>query len=108
MKKKARAERESTPTLESLRRRRIDPKHRVAPGESKIRVTLWIDADVVREFKRRAEPPGSPKYQTLMNAALREVSFGASKDSSSLINDEKFIAAVARKVKAITERKKAG
>jgi uncharacterized protein (DUF4415 family) len=107
MKKKARIEKESTPTLENLRRRRIVPKHRVAPGEAKIRVTLWIDADVVREFKGRAEDPGSPKYQTLMNTALRAAAFGESKDSSSLVNNNEFIKAVARKVQAMTARKRA-
>lgn len=104
-KAKAKAERESTPTLESLRRRRIEPKHRVTPGESKIRVTLWIDADVVREFKQQAETLGSPKYQTLMNAALRTAAFSESSSNGALINNDEFIAAVAKKVKAIARQK---
>jgi uncharacterized protein (DUF4415 family) len=108
MKKKARIEKESTPTLESLRRQRISQKHRVAPGESKIRVTLWVDADVVRKFKNRAEEPGSPKYQTLMNTALRATAFGESQDSSSLAHNDEFIKAVARKVQVMTARQKAG
>lgn len=85
--------------LASLRSRRIAPKHRTVPTESKIRVTMWVDADVVRAFQERASEPGTPAYQTQINTVLREFIFG--KPSLSLVNDENFIKAVAEKVKAL-------
>jgi uncharacterized protein (DUF4415 family) len=49
------------------------------PKNHKVRITSFIDGDILVELKARAEQHGT-KYQTLLNQLLRQ----ALKDSSSL------------------------
>ncbi len=49
------------------------------PKNHKVRITSFIDGDVLLELKKRAEQQGT-KYQTLLNQLLRE----ALKDSQSM------------------------
>jgi len=42
---------------------------------NKIRITMWVDEDVVATFRARAAKEGSG-YQTEMNRALREAASG--------------------------------
>ena len=49
------------------------------PKNHKVRITSFIDGDVLAELKARAEQQGT-KYQTLLNQLLRQ----ALKDSASL------------------------
>lgn len=44
----------------------------VAPSTGKTRITIMLDNDVLAYFRERAETGGTG-YQTLVNAALREV-----------------------------------
>jgi hypothetical protein len=76
------------------------------PGEvtlkdAKVRVTIYLDADVLSYFKDRAELPNAAPYQTQINNELRHVMEGDSGTErySDLINDERFIKAVAEKVR---------
>lgn len=41
-------------------------------GVRKVRVNIWLDDDVVAEFKTRAEQPNAAPYQTQINQSLRE------------------------------------
>jgi uncharacterized protein (DUF4415 family) len=87
--------------------RRVDPKRLAKPEDLerqniKLIITARIDADVVDFFKRRAGKPGASGYQTQINDALRafmeqQVSGG---DYATLLEDDKFIEAVAAKVRA--------
>jgi uncharacterized protein (DUF4415 family) len=43
----------------------------VIPQTGKTRITIWIDDDVLEEFRERADEAGHG-YQTMMNQALRE------------------------------------
>jgi uncharacterized protein (DUF4415 family) len=43
----------------------------VVPQKGKSRITIYIDADVLDEFRARADAAGRG-YQTMMNDALRE------------------------------------
>ena len=43
----------------------------VIPQKGKTRITIYIDDDVLEEFRNRADEAGSG-YQTMMNEALRE------------------------------------
>ena len=69
---------------------------------SKVRVTLDLDLDVYNYFQERSATPHSASYQTQINAELRRVmktdNQGAS-NYAELLNDERFIAAVAARVK---------
>lgn len=44
------------------------------PKNHKLRVTTWIDGDIILELKKRADK-SKGKYQTLMNDILREYLF---------------------------------
>jgi uncharacterized protein (DUF4415 family) len=39
----------------------------------KVRVTLYLDGDVVEYFKRRASEPNAAPYQTQINGELRRI-----------------------------------
>lgn len=41
-------------------------------GVRKVRVNIWLDDDVVAEFKARASEPNTAPYQTQINQTLRE------------------------------------
>jgi len=81
-------------------------RHIAKPGETdlrncKVRVTMYLDADIVEHFKQRAATPNAAPYQTQINNALREFverNEGVS-EYSRLLADERFITAVAERVK---------
>jgi len=45
----------------------------VKPREAKVKISLYIDGDVLEYFRRRAEPPHAAPYQTQINNELRRV-----------------------------------
>jgi uncharacterized protein (DUF4415 family) len=53
---------------------RFNPKNweRLPRGVRKVRVNIWLDDDVVAEFKARAQHTNAAPYQTQINQALRE------------------------------------
>jgi uncharacterized protein (DUF4415 family) len=85
-----------------------EKRHLARPGETeprncKVRVSIYLDADVIHFFKQRAARPGALPYQTQINTALREKIEDAGDLSvlppiDALVNDARFIDAVARRV----------
>ena len=71
---------------------------KTAPAPKKVRVSTYLDEDVLQFFKRRARRPGAPRYQTQINAELRLVMEREGKPYGGLLDDEQFIAAVAERV----------
>ena len=53
------------------------PSDAFEPKNVKERVTMFVDQDVVNEFRKWASEMAGGKYQTLMNQALRRFTFGA-------------------------------
>ena len=53
------------------------PDDAFEPKNVKERVTMFVDQDVVNEFRKWAGEIAGGKYQTLMNQALRRFAFGA-------------------------------
>lgn len=45
------------------------------PENIKVRINTYIDSDILRELKKKAEKSGL-KYQTLLNQTLRNALFG--------------------------------
>lgn len=43
------------------------------PRNTKVRVSIYLDLDVLNFFKALAEKPGALPYQTQVNAALRDI-----------------------------------
>lgn len=90
--------------------KRIPRRHRTKPGEvslseCKVRVTMYVDGDVLEYFKRRAAAPHAAPYQTQINNELRAVMERDQGDPfSSLVNDERFINAIAERLDKLRNR----
>ncbi|HEX7314484.1 MAG TPA: BrnA antitoxin family protein [Pyrinomonadaceae bacterium] len=106
MKSKTKVEAEEEYNPERMQRlprgsfRERHPDYDPATAEKKVRVTIYLDADLLDYFKRRAAAPNAAPYQTQINSELRAVmerSGGAPYDA--LLSDERFIEAVAEKVR---------
>ena len=52
---------------------RVDRRKIVPRKESKARINIFIDLDIIDHFRNRAEQPNAAPYQTQMNAELRKV-----------------------------------
>ncbi len=96
-------------TFHPERMRRVPPakRHRASRQETalhncKVRVTMYLDADVVEYFKQRAAGSNAAPYQTQINSALRRflADAGPADDYSRLLQDERFLKAVAERVRA--------
>ena len=67
--------------------------------QTKVRITIMLDLDVLNFFKARAAKPGAGPYQTQINTALREYIEGqkaSGKDKGPA--DERFISRLAERV----------
>jgi uncharacterized protein (DUF4415 family) len=90
--------------------RRIPRRHQTKPGEvtlsdCKVRVTMYVDGDVLEYFKRRAAQSHAAPYQTQINNELRAIMERDQGDPfSSLVNDERFISAVAERLQKRRKR----
>jgi len=68
----------------------------------KVKVTMYIDADVLEYFKLRAEQPNAAPYQTQINNELRKVMENSSADvKDSLLNNKRFLKALKKKLETI-------
>ena len=83
-------------------KKRIARPEDLEPRNIKLIITVRIDSDIVDFFKKRADKPGAPGYQTQMNDALRafmERSHHLPMEAATLLENETFIKAVADKVR---------
>ncbi len=56
----------------------IPSRFRAKPGATdlkncKVKVSMYVDADILEYFKKRAEQPNAAPYQTQINSELRKV-----------------------------------
>ena len=102
-----RTEKDTEVTSERARQhglKRIPRRHQTQPGEvslrdCKVRVTMYVDGDVLEYFRSRTAQPHAAPYQTQINNELRAVMERDQGDPfSSLVNDERFINAVAERL----------
>lgn len=86
--------------LRRIPRRHLTEPDEVKLSECKVRVTMYLDADVLEHFKNRATHAHAAPYQTQINSELRAVMERATNGApySSLVEDDRFIAAVAKRV----------
>ena len=83
------------------RTRKIDPR------EAKIKMTMFIDYDVLQHFKNRAEKPNAAPYQTQINQELRAImerdltieNEKLDEVAEKLVNNIAFINAISEKLK---------
>lgn len=82
---------------------------RVKPGETdtkncKVKITMYIDADILEYFKNRAIQPNAAPYQTQINSELRKVTENGSGKVTSindLLKNEKFLKALKKKLATV-------
>ncbi len=106
MKSKTKVEAEEEYSPERMKRlprgsfRERHPDYDPTTVEKKVRVTIYLDADVLEYFKGRAARPNAAPYQTQINAELRSVmERGGDAPYAALLGDERFIEAVAERVR---------
>ena len=73
--------------------------------ESKVKVSMYVDSDVLNYFKNRAEQPNAAPYQTQINSELRRVMENGSGDiegfDKDLLNNKKFLKALKEKLETV-------
>lgn len=71
----------------------------------KVKVSIYLDGDVVTYFRERAEQPNAAPYQTQINNELRKIMESGSADAQTLekamLNDKKFLKALKEKLEAV-------
>src|SRR5215510_4324736 len=77
-------------------------KHMPPPDQldrhTKVRITIFIDNDILKFFKARAAKRGKPPYQTQMNQALREYMEGSGPPGTGGLSDHRLISHLAERV----------
>jgi uncharacterized protein (DUF4415 family) len=71
----------------------------------KIKITAYLDADVLEYFKKRAEQPNAAPYQTQINNELRKIMENGSSETPKverdILNDKKFLKTLKRKLETV-------
>ena len=90
-----------TPKFKRVPPDRVATSEDVRPENVKVRITMYVDLDVLNHFKQMAQSPESAGYQTLMNAALREAAAARGNDwtvEDGLLANEAFLEELSRRV----------
>lgn len=77
------------------------------PKESKMRINICLDAEIVHHFRQRAESPHSAPYQTQINSELRAImerdraqeKTEIDATAKKLLEDDDFLKALSEKLK---------
>jgi uncharacterized protein (DUF4415 family) len=90
---------------------RVAKLSEIAPSNRKVKITMYLDADVLEHFKSRAAGPQAAPYQTQINAELRAVMEReqAAQPADAyriLLEDEQFLAALAAKLQAFKPKRR--
>jgi uncharacterized protein (DUF4415 family) len=73
---------------------------------TKVRISILIDLDVLNFFKERASKAGAPAYQTQINHVLRtEMEGKEAVEAKTLAQDDRFIRAVAKRVRELSAKR---
>ncbi len=80
--------------------------------DAKVKISIYLDKDILNHFRARADKPDAAPYQTQINNALREIMeqdlttcSSEATQASALIHDTRFIAAVAKEVTTRLKRR---
>lgn len=88
----------------------IRSQFRPKPGETdlkncKVKVSMYVDADILKYFKERAEQPNAAPYQTQINGELRKVMENGAVETATverdILNDKKFLKALKKKLETV-------
>ncbi len=70
----------------------------------KVKISLYIDGDILEYFRQRAEPPHAAPYQTQINNELRKVMEGSQENGNlenDILNNEEFLRALKEKLATV-------
>ncbi len=81
---------------------------KINPAEAKIKTTVFIAADVLQHFRRRAEQPNAASFETQINQELRRAMERDLEDEKNsleavaekLLSNPNFLQAISEKLKA--------
>jgi uncharacterized protein (DUF4415 family) len=81
---------------------------KINPREAKIKMTMFIDYDILQHFRSRADKPNAAPYQTQINQELRaamerdlaEEENKLDEVAKKLLSNPKFLEAISEKLKA--------
>jgi uncharacterized protein (DUF4415 family) len=82
----------------------MPPRDQLA-RHTKVRITIFLDLDILNFFKARAVRRGQPPYQTQINQALREYIEGSRPPTKGSRNERRLIGHLAEQVAKYTARK---
>ena len=80
----------------------------INPREAKIKMTMFIDGDILQHFKKRAETSNAAPYQTQINQELRAImerdlaneQEKLDEVAEKLVNNPRFLNAISERLKA--------
>jgi uncharacterized protein (DUF4415 family) len=70
----------------------------------KVKISLYVDSDVLEYFKRRADAPHAAPYQTQINNELRRVMENSQENGNlenDILNNEEFLRALKEKLETV-------
>lgn len=77
----------------------------VKPGDAKVKISMYLDGDIVEYFRKRAENPNAAPYQTQINNELRKVmendTYEKNEVQEKLLNNEEFLRALKKKLETV-------
>lgn len=80
-------------------------KRIIKPEDAKVKVTLYVDGDILQHFRHRAAEPNSAPYQTQMNNELRAAMERDTQEKSGfeneMLSNEVFLRALKEKLATV-------
>lgn len=73
--------------LDALDSDRDKPIEEIDQSQVKVAISIKLDGDVLNELRKRAREDGNGKYQTYLNALLRQTLFGT---KSKMVTRKEF------------------
>jgi uncharacterized protein (DUF4415 family) len=71
----------------------------------KVKISMYLDADIVQYFRTRADVPNAAPYQTQINNELRRIMKNDSREIQSIeddiLNNEEFLRALKAKLETV-------
>ncbi|MCU0239993.1 MAG: BrnA antitoxin family protein [Pyrinomonadaceae bacterium] len=75
------------------------------PENCKVKVSMYLDNDILQYFRQRAEQPNAAPYQTQINNELRKImeadSLGQKTLDKSILEDTEFLKALKEKLETV-------
>jgi uncharacterized protein (DUF4415 family) len=72
---------------------------------NKVKVSIYLDGEILDYFKQRAEQPNAAPYQTQINNELRKVmeseTSNAARGADDILNNTKFLKALKEKLETV-------